>query len=360
MPLPPLVEPVAALSAAERARTARHLSLAGIGDIGQRRLAAAHVAVVGAGGLGSPVILALTAAGVGTLTVIDDDAVDASNLQRQVMHRRQDIGARKVDSALRAAADISPETTVRAVEVRLTADNAAVLLSGADVVIDGSDTFATRAAVADACDTLGVPLVWGVIQEFHAQVTVFWSRPPGDVRPVVLGDLYPPETVGELPTCAAVGVLGALCLQVGGIMATEAVKLVVGIGEVLLGRVAVIDALRGIQREVPLREAVAPAAPAPAPVPIAEVTAEEMLVAQEAGATLLDVREPWETTSGIIAGSVLIPLVDVLADTGQVHVERVIVICSHGIRARRAAEALRERGVDASVLAGGLTAWPHT
>lgn len=368
--LHPLVDPVPALSPAERKRTQRHLVLSGIGEVGQRRLAGAHVAVVGAGGLGSPVIMALAAAGVGSLTVIDDDDVDQSNLQRQLLHRHADIGAAKTASAARVAADLSPETVVTAVRERLTAGNADQLLSGADLVVDGSDTFETRTAVAGACEALGIPLVWGVVQEFHAQVTVFWSAPPAGIEPVRLSDLHPADAVGEPPTCAEVGVLGALCLQVGGILATEAVKLIVGIGEPLLGRVLVIDALRATQTEVPLRAATSAAstvAPTPAPtsttIPdaapdeIRELTATEMLAAQDAGATLLDVREPWETQSGIVADSVLIPLGDLLADPAQVDDDRVVVICAHGVRARHAAEALRARGVTADILAGGLAAW---
>lgn len=364
MALPPLVSPVAALSDAERARTARHAVLAGLGDLGQRRLRAAHVAVVGVGGLGSPVVLALAAAGIGTLTVIDDDTVDASNLQRQVLHRHADLGADKVDSAIRAAADLSPETEVRAVRERLSADNADRLLGDAHVVVDGSDSFRTRTLVAAACERLGTPLVWGVLQEFHAQVTVFWSAPPAGVDPIILADLYPPDRVGEPPACSAVGVLGALCLQVGGLLASETIKLVAGIGEPLLGRVAVIDSLRATQREVPLRPAVAhetaaPRPAAPEPAGIRELTAAEMLAAQDAGAVLLDVREPWETASGVVAGSLVVPLGEFLADPGQAGPEPVVVICAHGVRARHAAEVLAARGVDASILAGGLAAWQH-
>lgn len=363
VPFAPLVDPAPALSPAERARTQRHLVLNGVGELGQRRLAAAHVAVVGAGGLGSPVVMALAAAGVGRLTVIDDDTVDLSNLQRQLMHRRHDVGAPKTASAVRVAADLSPETVVIPVDERLTAENAPDLLRDADLVVDGSDTFETRAAVAAACEGLGIPLVWGVLQEFHAQVTVFWSVPPAGTDPIVLSDLHPATDVGTPPTCAEVGVLGALCLQVGGLLAIEAIKLVVGIGEPLLGRVLVIDALRGTQSEVALRASAATAGASRAPAaaqplaPIRELTASEMLAAQDAGATLLDVREPWETRTGIVAGSVLIPLGDLLDDPGQIEDDRVVVICAHGIRARHAAEALRARGVDADILVGGLAAW---
>jgi molybdopterin/thiamine biosynthesis adenylyltransferase/rhodanese-related sulfurtransferase len=365
MAFPPLVEPVAELSDDERTRTARHRVLAGFGDVAQRRLAAAHVAVVGAGGLGSPAVLALAAAGVGTITVIDDDRVEASNLQRQVMHRVTDVGAPKVDSAVRIAGDLSPTTVVRPVQAVLTPDNARELLTGAHAVIDGTDTFETREAVAAACEDLGVPLVWGVVQEFHAQATVFWSAPPAGALPVRLADLYPPDAGREAPSCAQVGVLGALCLQVGALLATEAVKLITGVGEPLLGRVVVIDALRGRTDEVPLRPAAdGGAAPAEHPqaasvpaVAIPQLSPAEALSAQRDGAVLLDVREPFETERGVIPGSALLPLGDVLADPSRVAAERVVVVCQVGMRAQRAAAALRRAGIEASVLAGGIEAW---
>lgn len=367
-PLPPLVEPVPALSASERARTARHTSLLALGEIGQRRLAAAHVAVIGAGGLGSPIVLALAAAGIGTLTVIDDDTVEASNLQRQVLHRLRDVGAPKVDSAARVAADLAPETRVRAVGERIDDANAVALLRGADLVIDGSDTFDTREAVAAACESLGIPLVWGTVQAFDAQVTVFWSMPPAGAPAVRLSDLYPAGSAGEVPTCAQVGVLGALCLQVGSLMATEAIKLIAGIGEPLLGRVLVIDSLRARQFEVPLRPAgssadatargaVRSAAPEVA-VPIDIVSARDLADAIAGGSApaLVDVREADEVARGMIPGSHHIPLAQLLADPGRV-AGPVVVICQVGARARRAAEALAAVGVSATVLAGGIVAW---
>lgn len=367
MPLPPLVEPVVALSDAERLRTARHAVLAGLGETGQRRLAAAHVAVVGVGGLGSPVIQALAAAGVGTLTVIDDDTVDATNLQRQILHRIDDVGAPKVDSAIRVAADLS-DTRIVPVRERLTDQNAARILAGTHVVIDGSDTFATREAVASACETLGMPLVWGTVQEFDAQVTVFWSNPPAPAAPVRLSDLYPISSADDAPSCAQVGVLGSLCLQVGSMMATEAIKLIAGIGEPLLGRVLVIDALGGRWREVPLRAANAArmqsgggfdAAGSPPPRPAADaipfVTADAL-----DGADVLDVREPWEIErTGLIPGARAIPLAAVLADPASAAEGPVVVVCAAGVRAERAARALRALGVDASVLAGGMNALPR-
>jgi adenylyltransferase/sulfurtransferase len=362
MPLPPLVDPVDALSDAERRRTARHARLAGFGDVAQRRLRAAHVAVVGAGGLGSPVVLALAAAGIGTLTIVDDDVVEASNLQRQVIHRMQDAGAAKTASVVRVAADLSPETVVRVVGERLDARNAERLLAGAHLVIDGTDTFETRLAVAGACEALGVPLVWGTVQGYDAQVTVFWSSPPADAPAVRLTDLYPEGSVGELPTCSDVGVLGAFCLQVGSLLATEAIKLVAGVGESLLGRVLVLDALRARQIEVPLRPSASrrplAASPEAASAPRL-ITASEALAERDAGATLLDVREPWETAQGMADGSLAIPLALLLAEPHRVAPGPVVVICAHGARARTAADALVASGIDAAVLAGGLAAWPE-
>lgn len=365
MPLPPLVDPVDALSDAERRRTARHARLAGFGDVAQRRLRAAHVAVVGAGGLGSPVVLALAAAGVGTLTIVDDDIVEASNLQRQVIHRMRDAGAAKTASVVRVAADLSPETTVRAVGERLQPHNARELLAGADLVIDGTDTFATRVAVAEACESLEVPLVWGTVQGFDAQITVFWTAPPAGTPAVRLADLYPEHSVGELPTCSDVGVLGAFCLQVGSLLATEAIKLITGVGEPLLGRVLVLDALRSRQSEVPLRASaiVAPDAVPVTPAPAApsaprQLTASEALAERDAGATLLDVREPWETERGVVAGSHVLPLGQLLADPATLGAGPFVVICAHGVRARTAAEALAATGATAAVLTGGLAAWP--
>jgi molybdopterin/thiamine biosynthesis adenylyltransferase len=253
----PLVDPVPELDPDERRRTARHAVLAAIGDEGQRRLAAAHVAVIGAGGIGSPALLALAAAGIGTLTVIDDDVVELHNLQRQIAHRVEDIGVHKTASAVRAIAALSPRTVVNPVTARLDEGNAAELLAAADIVIDTSDSFPTRRAVAASTEARGIPLVWGAVQEWHAQITVFWSD-PSEREPVVLSDLFAIGTEGEPPTCAQVGVLGALCVQVGGMLATEVVKLVTGAGEPLLGRMLFLDALSGRQREITLRSAGAP------------------------------------------------------------------------------------------------------
>lgn len=361
MPFAPLVEPVERLSDDERRRTARHTRLAGLGEIGQRRLAAAHVAVIGAGGLGSPVVLALAAAGVGTITIVDDDTVDETNLQRQVMHRRTDIGKLKTASASRAAQGLSA-TRVIEVNKQVTHDNGATLLAGADVVIDGTDSFASREAVAAACEQLGVPLVWGTIQEFAAQITVFWSAPPAPAAAVRLHDLYPPGS--EAPSCADVGVLGALCGQAGSIMALEAIKLIAGIGEPLLGRLVVIDSLRATQREVPLRAASAQEAPAATPMaaprrePIPRVTEADL-----SDAVVIDVREDWEiAATTLIPGARHLPLARLLADpasviAGDAPAHPLVITCHGEGRAQQAAEALRDAGVEASVLAGGMSGW---
>lgn len=228
--LPPLVEPGPPLTDAERARYARHLLLPEIGDVGQRRLRAARVCVIGAGGLGAPVLQYLAAAGVGRIGVVDDDVVDVTNLQRQVIHGHADVGRPKVDSAAESVRAIDPGVEVVPHRVRL-AEDTVDLLADYDVVVDGADNFPTRYLVNDACVRLGLPEVWGSVLRFDAQVSVFWGRPPAGVPAagVDLRDLFPePPAEGTVPSCAVAGVLGALCGQVGSLMATEVVKLVTG------------------------------------------------------------------------------------------------------------------------------------
>ncbi|QDZ13927.1 ThiF family adenylyltransferase [Humibacter ginsenosidimutans] len=357
MSLPPLAEPVVLLSKAERARVARHRTLAGLGEEGQRRIASARIGVVGAGGLGSPVVLALVAAGVGELVVFDDDDVELSNLSRQVMHRRDDVGAPKTASAARVAAELS-ETRVVQVTDRLTRGNAHELLRGLPLVIDGTDSFDSREIVASACERLGIPSVWGTVQEYTGQVTVFWSAPPAGIEPVTLHDLYPKGT--DAPACSVVGVFGPLCMQVGALMASEALKLVTGLGRPLLGRVALLDALAGTQREIPLRRARVSDAPAqtalPAPSGPPEVDAPGDRV-------VLDVREAWELAAEGIPGSLQAPFAAVVRDASGV-VDRlglrgrdIVVVCQVGVRARLAVDALRAQNVEAVVLRGGIKGW---
>lgn len=350
MSLPPLVEPLDALSNQEQRRTARHQRLAGLGSEGQRRIAAASVGVIGAGGLGAPVVLALAAAGVGRIVVFDDDDIELSNLQRQVIHRLQDVGRPKTDSVVRVASELS-ETEVQVVNTRLTHDNAAELISGVDLVLDGTDSFESREVIAAASERLAVPLVWGSVQEFAGLVTVFWSAPPEGADAVRLRDLYPPGS--EAPACSVVGVFGPMCLQAGSMMAAEALKLITGIGRPLLGRIAMIDVLAGTVREVPLRAA-RTTAPAPRPalptVPDVDDPAD--------GAVVIDVRESDEVATGMLPGARHLPLATLLGDVDAVAAELadrdVVVVCQVGMRARRAAQALREAGVEAVVLRGGM------
>ncbi|TGJ95013.1 hypothetical protein DLJ96_15350, partial [Actinotalea fermentans ATCC 43279 = JCM 9966 = DSM 3133] len=252
--LPPLVAPSPEpLSPEELARYSRHLALPGIGIEGQQRLRAARVLVVGAGGLGSPALLYLAAAGVGTIGIVDDDRVEVSNLQRQVIHGGSDVGRPKVASARDAIAEVNPHVSVRLHEQRLDAGNVLAVLDGYDVVLDGTDNFATRYLVGDAAEIAGVPCVWGSIFRFQGQVSVFWATPPGG-EGVVYRDVFPePPPPGTVPDCATGGVLGAMCGTVGSVMATEAIKLITGAGRTLLGRLAVYDSLELTWRHLTVR-----------------------------------------------------------------------------------------------------------
>ena len=367
-------------------RTTRQRTLPQVGDTGQRLLARATVAVVGAGGLGSPVIQYLAAAGIGTLHVIDDDRVELSNLNRQTLHGVDTLGELKTDGAVTAAARLSPETTVVPHPVRLTDDNAAGLLAAADVIIDGSDSFATRFIVHRAALALGRPVVFGALFQWNAQVTVFWSDPPArtGLPPVVLTDVFPdtPATHAA-PGCAEAGVLGAVVGITGSFLALEAVKLLLGTGRPLLGRMLVVDGLAGTTTEVPVAAGSAPAAPdgggpgdipdcipdrpgvppAPGtgPVPLGEVPAD---------AVWLDVRRPEESAERPgPAGTLLLPLDQVLRldrgpqDTlpaghplGGLDPDRALVpFCAAGPRSATAARHLAGLGwTVAGYLDGGL------
>ncbi|XKH56067.1 HesA/MoeB/ThiF family protein [Citricoccus nitrophenolicus] len=241
-------------------RTLRQRTLPQIGDSGQDLLSQASIAVVGAGGLGSPVISYLAAAGVGTLHVIDDDHVELSNLNRQTLHGVDTLGGLKTDGAVSAARRLSPETTVIPHTVRLTDANAADLLAGADLIMDGSDSFTTRFIVHRAATALGTPVVFGALMQWSAQVTVFWSDPPAasGLPVVVLTDVFPDNaSTHAAPGCAEAGVLGAVVGITGSLMALEAIKLVLGTGTPLLGRMMLIDGLSGTTADIPL----APSAP---------------------------------------------------------------------------------------------------
>lgn len=373
----PLVEPGPPLTPEERQRWSRHLLLPGVGEVGQRRLRAARVAVVGAGGLGSPVLAYLAAAGVGELVVVDDDVVEASNLQRQVLHGAGDVGRPKVDSAADALARQAPWTSVVRAPERLTAENAARLLAGCHLVVDGADNFATRYAVADACEQLGVPEVFGSLLQHDGQVAVFWPGHPSGAPGY--RDLFPaPPPPGSVASCAEAGVLGALCGVVGSVMAVEAVKLLAGAGEPLLGRLLVLDALSMSWRTVRVRVSAAqdddersgagaaraavpqPRVEEPLP-PDAEVTPRELAEALAGGVdvVLVDVRTEAERSLGALPGAVPVPLEDAVAGLlPPLPPGRVVVHCRSGARSDRAVRALRAAGrTEVAHLRGGLLAW---
>lgn len=252
MPLPPLVEPADALTAAERTRFARQLVLPHIGEVGQRRLKNARVLVAGAGGLGSPVISYLAAAGVGTLVIVDDDLVEESNLPRQLAHAGADIGAAKAESAAAEARRQGPYGAPVAVARRVDSETAEALVARVDLVVDTTDDAAARVALHDAAMRAGIPYVWGTAVGTDGMVSVFWADAPGGVT---LRDLHPDPLADTNRRCVVDGVTGPLCAAIGGVMAGEALKLIVGAGEVLLGRVLVFDALDVTWREVALAPA---------------------------------------------------------------------------------------------------------
>ncbi|MEH3156917.1 MAG: adenylyltransferase/sulfurtransferase MoeZ [Gordonia paraffinivorans] len=375
--LPPLVDPAPSLGRDEVARYSRHLVLPDIGPDGQRRLKAARVLVIGAGGLGSPVLLYLAAAGVGTLGIVEFDVVEESNLQRQIIHGQSDIGRSKGVSARDAIAETNPHVAVELHEHALTAENAVELFGRYDLVVDGTDNFATRYLVNDAAVLAGKPYVWGSIFRFEGQVSVFWEDAP-DGRGLNYRDLYPQAPpAGSVPSCAEGGVLGMLCGTVGSVMATEAVKLVTGTGDPLLGRVLLYDALRMSFRTVQVRKdpTAAPvtglvdyeafcgiSAPAPtaAPDTLSPSALREQLAAPEPP-VLVDVREPVEWDIAHIDGATLIPLGDIESGSGIERVPRdrpAVLYCKTGIRSGRALAALREAGFDdVRHLDGGIAAW---
>ncbi|MHC6593284.1 molybdopterin-synthase adenylyltransferase MoeB [Arthrobacter sp. C152] len=375
--LDPLVEPAGELSPEEVERYSRHLIIPEIGALGQRRLKNAKVLVIGAGGLGSPALLYLAAAGVGTLGIIDDDAVDLSNLQRQVIHGVSDVGRPKIESARDAIAALNPLVDVRLHNVRLDASNALDLFAGYDLVLDGADNFATRYLVNDAAAILGKPYVWGSIFRFDGQVSVFWEKHGPTYR-----DLYPEAPpAGSVPSCGEGGVFGMLCAAVGSLMVTEAVKLITGVGRSLLGRVALFDALGGSWREIRVSKD-------PAAEPITELTDYEafcgivpdagadkehtvtatqlatMLASRKAGLKdfeLVDVREAGEYDIVRIDGAKLIPQGRILAGEAwnELPQDRDIVFhCKAGTRSANVLAAARKAGYErVSHLDGGILAW---
>ena len=379
--LPPLVEPAAELTKDEVARYSRHLIIPDVGVDGQKRLKNAKVLVVGAGGLGSPALLYLAAAGVGTLGVVDFDVVDESNLQRQVIHGQSDIGKPKAQSAKESIAEINPLVTVNLHEVPLDSSNALDIFRDYDLILDGTDNFATRYLVNDAAVLLGKPYVWGSIFRFEGQVSVFWEDAPNG-QGLNYRHLYPePPPPGMVPSCAEGGVLGVLCASIGSIMVTEAIKLITGIGEPLLGRLMVYDALEMSYRTIKVRKD-------PQRQPITELIDYELFCgvvsdeAQEAAADstisaqdlkdmldagkdpyLVDVREPVEYEIVKIPGGVLIPKDRILSGEALAELPQdkpLVLYCRTGVRSAEALAAVKAAGFrDAVHVRGGVTAWAN-
>ena len=379
--LPPLVEPAAELSNDEVARYSRHLIIPDVGMDGQKRLKNARVLVIGAGGLGSPTLLYLAAAGVGTIGIVEFDVVDESNLQRQVIHGQSDIGRPKAESARDSIREINPYVTVNIHDQRLEPEGAIELFSQYDLILDGTDNFATRYLVNDAAVLAHKPYVWGSIYRFEGQASVFWEDAP-DGRGINYRDLYPQAPPpGMVPSCAEGGVLGILCASIGSIMGTEAIKLICGIGEPLLGRLMVYDALDMTYRTIRIRkdpegeriaglidyeefcgvvsDEVASAAVG------STLTAVELKEKLDAGENLalIDVREPVEWDIVHIDGATLIPKGDILAGAGLAEIPQdrpTVLYCKTGVRSAEALAALKRAGfADAKHLQGGVTAWAN-
>lgn len=376
--LPPLVEPAAELTRDEVARYSRHLIIPDVGMDGQKRLKNAKVLVIGAGGLGSPALLYLAAAGVGTLGIVEFDEVDSSNLQRQIIHGESDIGRSKADSARDSILEINSGVDVRLHKVRLEPENAVELFREYDLILDGTDNFATRYLVNDAAVLAGKPYVWGSIFRFEGQVSVFWEDAP-DGRGINYRDLYPEAPPpGMVPSCAEGGVLGVLCASIGSIMVTEAIKLITGIGEPLLGRLMVYDALDMTYRTIKLRRD-------PERKSITElidyeafcgvvseegqaaavgstITATELKDMLDAGGVeLIDVREPVEWDIVHIEGATLIPKDRILSGEALAELpqnRKIVLHCKTGVRSAEALAALKRAGfADATHLQGGVIAW---
>ena len=373
------------LTREEVERYSRHLIIPDVGVDGQRRLKAARVLCIGAGGLGSPVLLYLAAAGVGTIGIVDDDIVDASNLQRQIIHGTSAIGRSKAQSARASMLEVNPLVNVVLHETRLDSSNALGILADYDVIIDGTDNFATRYLVNDACALLGKPYVWGSILRFDGQVSVFWAG-HGPCYRCLYPEAPPPGTV---PGCAEGGVLGVLCGSIGAIQATEAIKLITGVGESLLGRVLLYDA-RAMEHRT-IRVAPDPAcamcgdhptvtelldydafcgtsstaaADAASDGTIDATDLSRMLAERSRGEReflLVDVREPGEHAIVSIDGAVLIPQGRILDGSAlaDLPTDRPIVLhCKAGVRSAACLAVLRDAGfADASHLGGGILAW---
>jgi len=366
-----------ALSRWEIRRYSRHLILPEVGPEGQRALKAARVALVGAGGLGSPAALYLAAAGVGTLGIIDGDEVDETNLQRQILHGTSTVGQAKIDSARDRLADLNPHVTIETFNTRLTAANALEILADFDVVLDGSDNFPTRYLVNDACVLLGRPDVYGSIFRFEGQASVFHAA-RGPCYRCLFAE---PPSPGLVPSCAEAGVVGVLPGIVGSIQALETIKLLLGIGDSLIGRLVLFDALGLTFREMTLTkdpacpvcgtdptvrelmdyEAFCGTSAEPPPPTGPEIQVTELATERQGNPNLLivDVREPQEWEIGHIEGAILAPLGSLPATIRDLDPARdIVTVCHRGIRSMHALRLLEKAGFPrVRSLAGGMDAW---
>ncbi|MEU8341269.1 adenylyltransferase and sulfurtransferase [Actinomadura meyerae] len=382
MSLPPLVEPAAELTRDEVNRYSRHLIIPDVGMSGQKRLKNAKVLVVGAGGLGSPALLYLAAAGVGTLGVIDFDVVDESNLQRQIIHRQSSLGKPKVESAAETVREVNPLIDVVVHNTALDRDNIMDIFSQYDLILDGTDNFATRYMVNDAAVLLGKPYVWGSIYRFDGQASVFWAEHGPCYR-----CLYPePPPPGMVPSCAEGGVLGVLCASIGSIQVNEAIKLLAGIGEPLVGRLMIYDALEMTYRSVKVRKD--PECPlcgknptqtelledyeafcgavsdeAAEAVKDSTITVHDLKGMQDRGEDifLVDVREPNEYEIVSIPGATLIPKGEFLNGSALERLpqdKKIVLHCKSGVRSAEALAVVKSAGfADAVHVGGGVLAW---
>jgi len=369
------------LSREEYERFSRHLILPEVGLEGQKRLKAASVLCIGTGGLGSPLLLYLAAAGVGRLGIVDFDVVDRSNLQRQIIHSTSGVGKPKIESAKERIQEINPFCQVDLYNTRISSENALDLMRDYDVIVDGTDNFPTRYLVNDACVLLDKPNVYGSIFRFEGQATVFNYEGGPNYR-----DLYPePPPPGLVPSCAEGGVLGVLCGIIGTIQATETVKIILGQGNTLSGRLMLYNALDMKFRELKLRpnperpvikELIdyeqfcgipqAKAEEAKQKAAIAEMSVQELKLLLDSDAedyVLLDVRNPNEYEIAQIPGSVLVPLPDIESGDGLTKVKdlvnghRLIAHCKMGGRSAKALALLKDAGIEGTNVTGGILAW---
>jgi adenylyltransferase/sulfurtransferase len=380
-----LVEPAAELTIDEVRRYSRHLIIPDVGMTGQKRLKNAKVLVIGAGGLGSPALLYLAAAGVGTIGIAEFDEVDESNLQRQIIHGQSDIGRPKAESARDSIQETNPLVEVVVHGERLDNDNVLGIFEQYDLIVDGTDNFATRYMVNDAAVLLGKPYVWGSIYRFDGQASVFWAEHGPCYR-----CLYPePPPPGMVPSCAEGGVLGVLCASIGAIQVNEAIKLLTGIGEPLLGKLMIYDALEMEYRKLGVRKdpncaicgnnptvtelidydafcgAISDeAAEAAADATISVTTLEQWLKERDNGErdfVLVDVREPNEAEINRIPGAVLIPKGDFLNGSALEKLpsdKQVVMHCKSGVRSAETLAIVKGAGyADAVHVGGGVVAW---